>query len=80
MPHTLAVFALLVAIFLFGYLEGVVFKQRDWACATWILGLMGLAAWIIYPGTVVRICVGALVLISGVIFMTIYYKRGLPRS
>jgi hypothetical protein len=80
MPHTVAVFALLGAIFLFGYLEGAVFKQRDWACATWILGLVGLAVWIVYPGTVIRIGVGALVLISGVILMTIYYKRGLPRS
>ena len=72
LSHTVALFALLTAIFLFGLLEGVVFKQPAWACATWIVGLMGLAAWIVYPGTVVRICLGALIVISGVILMTIY--------
>jgi hypothetical protein len=64
---------LLTAIFLFGYLEGAVFKRKDWACATWFTGLAALTAWIVYPLTTVRICIGAIVLVSGVIVMTIYY-------
>ena len=66
---------LLIAIFLFGYLEGAVFKRRDWACATWFTGLAALTAWIVYPLTTLRICFGVIVLVFGVILMTIYYKR-----
>jgi hypothetical protein len=66
---------LLVAIFLFGYLEGALFKRRDWACATWFTGLAALTAWIVYPLSTFRICTGAIVFISGVLLMAIYYRR-----
>lgn len=66
---------LLMAIFLSGYLEGAFFKQRELACVTWFTGLGALTAWIVYPLTTVRICIGAIVLVSGVILMIIYYRR-----
>ena len=66
---------LLTAIFLFGYLEGAVFKQRELACVTWFTGLAALTAWIVYPLTAIRMCIGAIVFVSGVILMTVYYRR-----
>ncbi len=66
---------LLTAIFLFGCLEGAVFKQRGVACATWFWGLGSLTAWIVYPLTTVRICIATIVFVSGVTLMTIYYRR-----
>jgi hypothetical protein len=65
----------LTVIFLIGYLEGAVLKRRDIACATWFWGLAALTAWIAYPLTIVRICIGAIVFVSGVILMITYYKR-----
>ena len=79
--HRTVVFILfLTAIFLYGWFEGAVYNQRDWACATWILGLLMLAAWIVYPGTTVRICLGAVVFVSGAMLMIVYYRGRLPRS
>jgi hypothetical protein len=66
---------LLVAIFLFGYLEGVVFKRRDWASITWFWGLAALTAWIVYPLTTVPICLGGIVFVLGVGLIIIYYRR-----
>jgi hypothetical protein len=66
---------LLTAIFLSGYLEGAIFKQRELACATWFTGLGALTAWIIYPLTTIRICIGTIVLVSGLILLTSYYRR-----
>jgi hypothetical protein len=66
---------LLTAIFLFGYLEAAVFKRRDWASVTWFWGLAALTAWIVYPLTTVHICLGAIVLVSGVSLIIIYYRR-----
>jgi len=70
---------LLTVILLFGYLEGAVFKRRDWACVTWFWGLAALTAWIVHALTAVRICIGAIVFVSGVILMIIYY-RGTKRG
>jgi sorbitol-specific phosphotransferase system component IIBC len=73
--RTMLFVSLLIAIFLYGYFEGAVFKHRDWACATWIIGLLMLTAWIVYPATMVRIGGGIIVFVSGVALMTIYYRR-----
>lgn len=66
---------LLTAIFLFGYLEGAVFKRRDWACATWFWGLAALTAWIVYPLTAVHICSGTIVFVSGTVLIILFYRR-----
>ena len=66
---------LLVVIFLLGYFEGFVLKRPEWACATWFVALAALTAWITYPLTVIHICMGSVVLLSGTVVMTIYYKR-----
>lgn len=73
-PMAVRVFAL-AAIFLFGYLEGPIFKQRTVACATWFSGLGALVAWIAYPLTINRICAGTVVFVSGLVLLTLYYKR-----
>jgi hypothetical protein len=65
---------LLTVIFLAGYLEGAVFKRRDWACVTWFWGLAALTVWIVYPLTATLICIGGFVFMSGVILMLIYYR------
>jgi multisubunit Na+/H+ antiporter MnhC subunit len=71
---------LLSAIFLFGLLEAAVFKQKDWACATWAVGIVALAVWIIYPGSEIRILLGLLVLVSGFALMILYYGKSASRS
>jgi len=79
--HRTIVFILfLTAIFLYGWFEGAVYNQRDWACASWILGLLMLAAWIVYPGTTVRICLGVVVFVSGAWLMIVYYRGRPPRT
>ena len=70
----------LTAIFLFGCLEAAVLKQRDWACGTWFLGLMGLTGWIVYPLTTVHICLGVIAFVPGVILMILYSRRWGPFS
>lgn len=65
----------LLAIFLSGYVEAAFFKLKDLACVTWFIGLAALTAWIVYPLTTVRICIGVIVFVAGVILMIIYYRR-----
>ena len=76
---TLIRFLLLAVIFLFGYLEGAVFEKRDLACATWFWGLAALTAWIVYPGTAIRVYAGIVVFVSGVFILIVYYRRRVPR-
>ena len=71
---------LLIGIFLFGCLEGEVFKHRDAACVKWFWGLVALTVWIGYPLTLVRICLGAIVLLSGVTLLVCYHRRWFPLS
>ena len=65
----------ITGIFIYGCIESKVFKRTDWACGTWLMGLIALTAWIAYPMTRVRIISGFIVFISGIIFMTVYYKK-----
>ncbi len=78
--HTIVLSLLLMAIFLYGWFEGTVYERRDWACASWIMGILILTAWIVYPATAVRICLGAAVFVGCVVGMIIYYRRRLPGS
>ena len=53
----------LIGIFLFGLFDKIVFKRKDWAYATWFLGLLAITAWIVYPMTTFRISLGLIFLI-----------------
>jgi len=66
----------LIVLFLFGYYFDAIFlKRKDLACITWFWGLAVLTVWIIFPPTTIRICVGAIVFIVGMIFLVRYYKK-----
>jgi Flp pilus assembly protein TadB len=69
---------LLTAIFLSGYIDAFL-KMRDLASVTWFIGLGALTVWIVYPLTTIRICIGAIVFVSGIILIIIYY-RGAKRD
>ena len=64
----------LTALFLYGSIEGAVFKRPSWACSTWFMCLLLLSTWIVLPLTTIRIYIAAIVFISGIILMTIYYR------
>ena len=66
---------ILAAIFLGGYLEDKVLKRKDFACATWFLGLGGLTAWIAYPLTMGRMALSASTFIVIMALMIGYYRR-----
>ncbi len=66
---------ILVVIFLSGYLEAAVFKWRDSAFITWFLGLCALSVMIGYPPTTLRICLGAIAFIFGLVLIRSYFKR-----
>lgn len=66
---------LLIAISGFGWLEAAVFKQKTWALWTWLSGLLGLTLWIARPLTVIHICTGLIVFVSGATLMSIYFRR-----
>ena len=72
--------ALIVAIFIFGLIEGQVAKRRDYACITWTWSLLILTIWTAYPLTGPRIAAGSVVFLCGVTLMIIYYRRRPPRS
>ena|SRR5437868_3551722 len=73
--HGIAVAALvLAAVFASGFFDAVVLKKKDWACATWFLGLVSLAAWIAYSWTTASILAGAVVFASGLILLIVYYR------
>ena len=65
----------LLAIFLSGYVEAVFFKLKDLACVTWFMGLAALTAWIVYPLATVRIFIGVVVFVTGMIFIILYYRK-----
>ena len=68
----------LMALFSFGCMEAAIFKQRAWACATWFWALAGLTAWIVYPLTLPRVCLGAPVFVAGMAGLVLYYWRWSP--
>ena len=66
---------ILLIIFATGSLEGFLApRNRGLACATWFGGLAALTIWIVYPLNMVRIVLGALVFVSGLILMILYYR------
>ncbi len=74
--HSTVVRVLLLAVLLLsGYLESALLKQRELACVTWLVGLGALTVWVVYPLTIVRIGIGTLVLLSGVMLVAVYYRR-----
>lgn len=65
---------LLAVILLSGYVESALLKQRKLACVTWLVGLGALTVWVIYPLTILRMGIGILVLLSGVMLVNVYYR------
>jgi hypothetical protein len=64
----------LAVVFASGIFDAVILKKKDWACATWFLGLVSLTAWIAYSWTTASILAGAVVFASGLILLIIYYR------
>ncbi len=73
--YTILRILLLVGIFFVGWLEAAALKRRDIACITWFWGLAALTTWIVYPLTAFRIFLGAIIFVSGMVIMVIYYRR-----
>lgn len=65
----------LVAVFASGFFDAVVLKKKDWACATWFVGLLSLTAWIAYSWTTGSIVAAAVVFASGLILLIVYYRN-----
>jgi len=65
----------LAAVFASGVLDAAILKKKDWACATWFLGLVSLAGWIAYSWTTASILAGAVVFASGLILLIVYYRN-----
>ena len=65
----------LVAVFASGMFDAVILKKKDWACATWFLGLVSLTAWIAYSWTTASILAGAVVFASGLILLIVYCRN-----
>lgn len=64
----------LAAVFASGFFDALILKKKDWACATLFVGLVSLAAWISYSWTTGSILVGAVVFVSGLILLIVYYR------
>jgi hypothetical protein len=63
-------------IFLVGYAEGAIFKDRGVACITWFLGLEVASSFCIaYPLTPIRTIAGSGVFLCGVVALVVYYRR-----
>jgi hypothetical protein len=65
----------LAAVFASGLFDAAILKKKDWACATWFLGLLSLSAWIAYSWTTASILAGAVVFASGLILLIVYYRN-----
>ena len=64
----------LAAVFASGVFDAAILKKKDWACATWFLGLVSLTAWITYSWTTTSIIAGAVVFASGLVLLIVYYR------
>jgi len=73
--HTAMAVLALAAVFASGFFDAVILKKKDWACATWFLGLASLTAWIAYSWTTASILAGVVVFVFGLALMTLYYRR-----
>lgn len=65
----------LAAVFASGVFDAAILKKKEWACATWFLGLVSLTAWIAYSWTTTSILAGAVVFASGLILLLVYYRN-----
>jgi|SRR5664280_824893 hypothetical protein len=65
----------LAAVFASGVFDAAILKKKEWACATWFLGLVSLTAWIAYSWTTTSILAGAVVFASGLILLIVYYRN-----
>ena len=70
----------LAILFAFGLFDAVVPRRKDWACATWFVGLVAMSAWIAFPLTTSRLCIGAVVFVFGLALLTFYYRRAPHRQ
>jgi hypothetical protein len=64
----------LAAVFASGVFDALVLKKRDWACATWFLGIISLSAWMISSWTIPSIVAGGLVFALGLALLIVYYQ------
>ncbi len=72
---TVVAVAALVAVFASGFFDAVVLKRKDWACATWFVGLVSLTVWIGYSWTTGSVVAAAVVFASGLTLLIVYYRR-----
>lgn len=63
---------LIAGLFLLGCFEGFVLKNEAMAGLSWWICLLALTVWIMYPFTIVRICIGSAVFVVGIILMMKY--------
>jgi hypothetical protein len=70
----------LVMLFLFGLFDAVVARRRDWACAIWFIAVLGVAAWVAYPLTALRIVAGASIFLLGLALLAAYYRNAPDRQ
>jgi hypothetical protein len=73
--RTLSTLFLLAIIFVSGLFDALVFKEKGWACATWIFGLIVLVFWIAHSWTTASVLSAAVVLASGLTLAVRYYLR-----
>jgi hypothetical protein len=64
----------LAAVFASGVFDAAILKKKDWACATWFLGLVSLTAWIAYSWTTTSIVAATVVFASGMVLLIVYYR------
>ena len=68
---------LLAAIFACGCFEAFILKSRALACATWFICLGSLTAWIAYSWTTAAIACAAVVFVSGLLALIVYYRAAI---
>ena len=65
----------LAVVFASGLFDAAILKRKDWACATWFLGLLSLTAWIAYSWTTASILAGAVVFASGLTLLVLCHRN-----
>jgi hypothetical protein len=69
---------LLLALLVMGFFEAFVLKLKNTACVTWMTGIVALAFWIAYPMSTMRLCLGGVTFIVGLLLVITYYKHAEP--
>lgn len=65
----------LTVLFLSGLFDALALRRKDFAVATWFMGLLGLAGWIFSGETVIPAWTAPLVFVSLFILLVAYYRR-----